>query len=76
MCLSHFLQTASQPPPDDFEKYIALYDYEAQRPDELSFHAGDILHVFEKDESGWFLGKISGFGRQGLFPSNYLQPHQ
>lgn len=45
----------------------ALYDYQASEPTELSFNAGDIINVLQKDPSGWWQGELNG--RVGAFPS-------
>jgi len=50
---------------------LALYDYTASESGELSFKEGEIIHVLEKDESGWWLGELNG--TQGLFPINYTE---
>ena len=52
----------------------ALYNFDGQRSDQLSFKRGDILYVYEMPESGWWLGKDSS-GRSGIFPYNYVQLH-
>ncbi|KAI0209499.1 Jouberin [Lamellibrachia satsuma] len=41
---------------EEYEKVVALYDYKAQRSDELSLRCGDLLPN----------------GQQGFFPSNYV----
>lgn len=38
----------------------ALYDYDATEPAELSFKAGDLLVVLQKDESGWWPCELRG----------------
>lgn len=35
----------------------------------LAFKAGDIIHVLNRDPSGWWDGEING--ARGWFPSNY-----
>lgn len=50
----------------------ALYDFVAQGPDELSFKAGDILHV-TGELNGWYLGRTSDGSKVGIFPSNYVK---
>ncbi|CAG9540438.1 unnamed protein product [Cercopithifilaria johnstoni] len=49
----------------------ALYPYEAQDTDELSFIAGDKFELVNKDSSGWWQGRMQN--RTGLFPGNYVR---
>ena len=55
----------------------ALYDYDAEDEDELTFKAGDQIDVLSKDsevsgDDGWWVGRVNGKGKIGLFPSNYV----
>ncbi|XP_066104536.1 jouberin [Saccopteryx bilineata] len=50
---------------------VALYDYTANRSDELSIHRGDIIRVFFKDNEDWWYGSI-GKGEEGYFPANHV----
>ena len=50
---------------------IALYDYQAQRSDELSLKRGDRIAVLFKDNDNWWMGELAN-GRQGFFPANYV----
>ena len=50
---------------------IALYDYVATKPDELSFYYGDFVTIIKMDYPGWWTGEING--TRGLLPSNYVQ---
>ncbi|KAJ8407711.1 hypothetical protein AAFF_G00267550 [Aldrovandia affinis] len=48
----------------------ALYAYDAQDTDELSFNADDVIDIVKEDASGWWTGRLRG--KQGLFPNNYV----
>ncbi|XP_075886581.1 abl interactor 2-like isoform X2 [Nelusetta ayraudi] len=54
------------------EKVVAIYDYSADKEDELSFQEGAIIYVVKKNEDGWFEGVMSG-ATTGLFPGNYVE---
>lgn len=48
----------------------ALYDYDAEEQEELSFKEGDVIEVIQRSDDGWWYGKLSN-GKTGLFPSNF-----
>uniref|UniRef100_A0AAQ4Q723 Osteoclast-stimulating factor 1 n=1 Tax=Gasterosteus aculeatus aculeatus TaxID=481459 RepID=A0AAQ4Q723_GASAC len=48
----------------------ALYAYDAQDTDELSFNAEELIDIIKEDASGWWTGRLRG--KQGLFPNNYV----
>ncbi|XP_062857887.1 intersectin-2a [Trichomycterus rosablanca] len=50
---------------------IAMYDYKAANGDELSFLKGQLINVFNKDDSDWWKGEVNGI--TGLFPTNYVK---
>jgi hypothetical protein len=53
----------------------ALYDYNAQEENELTFKAGDVIIVIVEDDSGWWQGKLEkNQSKEGLFPGNYCEP--
>ncbi|MBN3300010.1 MYO1E protein, partial [Amia calva] len=49
----------------------ALYAYDAQDTDELSFNASDVIEIFTEDSSGWWFGRLRG--KEGMFPGNYVE---
>ncbi|XP_075885012.1 myosin IEb [Nelusetta ayraudi] len=49
----------------------ALYAYDAQDTDELSFNAEDVIEILSEDPSGWWFGRLRG--REGMFPGNYVE---
>nr|CAG4709859.1 unnamed protein product [Naegleria fowleri] len=51
----------------------ALYDYDAQESNELSFKTGDVIEVLEESEGGWFMGRNLSTNKVGLFPSNFTE---
>ncbi|KAF8938924.1 hypothetical protein BGZ58_011143 [Dissophora ornata] len=49
----------------------AMYDYETEDATNLRFKKDDVIQVLAQLESGWWAGYCDG--RQGWFPSNYVQ---
>lgn len=54
------------------EFVLALHDFHPQHQNAtcLSFRAGQVIHVLNRDPSGWWDGEING--QRGWFPSNYV----
>jgi hypothetical protein len=50
----------------------ALYAYAPQAGDELQLRAGDMISVDQQMDDGWWSGTLPD-GRNGVFPSNYVQ---
>ena len=48
----------------------ALFNYDANDDDELSFKAGDVIRVL-KEQDGWLSGKFNG--KRGILPANYVE---
>jgi hypothetical protein len=53
--------------------YRAMYDYDAQDQDEVSFQDGDIITDCEIIDEGWILGTVQKTGQRGMIPSNYVE---
>lgn len=49
---------------------VALYDYQGEGSDELSFDPDDIITDIEMVDEGWWRGRCHD--RFGLFPANYV----
>ncbi len=49
-----------------------MHDFAPQQPNStcLTFRAGQVIHVLNRDSSGWWDGELEG--RRGWFPSNYV----
>uniref|UniRef100_A0A3P9MJL8 RIMS-binding protein 2 n=1 Tax=Oryzias latipes TaxID=8090 RepID=A0A3P9MJL8_ORYLA len=66
-------------PASGARRMIAIFDYDPRESSpntdieaELTFSAGDVIHVFgDMDEDGFFYGDLNG--HRGLVPSNFLQ---
>lgn len=54
--------------------YRAMYDYEAQDRDEVSFMDGDIIINCTPIDEGWMTGVVQRTGQTGMLPANYVEP--
>ncbi|CAF2190332.1 unnamed protein product [Rotaria magnacalcarata] len=64
---------SSQPNTLKLPQCIAIFPYEAQQDDELSFPADAVLEILhEANASGWFQARLGD--QIGLIPSTYVQP--
>lgn len=59
-------------PKNYLEKVLAIYDYNADKEDELTFQEGQVIYVLKKNDDGWWEGVMEGI--TGLFPGNYVEP--
>ncbi|NXF12403.1 HCLS1 protein, partial [Smithornis capensis] len=50
---------------------VALYDYQGEGDDEISFDPDDTITHIEMVDEGWWRGQCRG--RFGLFPANYVK---
>ncbi|EOA91293.1 hypothetical protein ACJQWK_03775 [Exserohilum turcicum] len=56
---------------------VVVHEFVARSPDELSLRRGDRIELIERDDDfgdGWFLGKNTETGENGLFPEVYTRP--
>ncbi|XP_075215894.1 osteoclast-stimulating factor 1-like [Lycorma delicatula] len=60
------------PKPGHVKVVRALYNYKAQRVDELSFQEGDLLYVFDQlSDPNWWKARCGK--KTGIIPSNYVE---
>ncbi|XP_015906359.1 abl interactor 2 isoform X2 [Parasteatoda tepidariorum] len=72
-----FMRRAEWVPKNFVEKVVAIYDYCADKEDELSFSENTIIYVMKKNDDGWYEGVMmdeAGGAVAGLFPGNYVEP--
>ncbi|XP_077568315.1 intersectin-2-like [Stigmatopora nigra] len=65
------LGSVSSASPSPVCQVIAMYDYTAANPDELSFSKGRLITVLDKSDPDWWRGEADGAA--GLLPANYVQ---
>lgn len=67
------MDSGSEDEGNDTQEYVlAMHDFAPQQQNVtcLSFRAGQVIHVINRDTSGWWDGELDG--RRGWFPSNYV----
>ena len=50
---------------------VALFDFDGENPNELSFKAGNTISLIEKVDSDWLRGRIDL--QEGIFPSSFVE---
>jgi hypothetical protein len=50
---------------------LAIYDFQGERPEDLSFSRGETVEILRTDDSGWWTGKLGK--KIGTFPYNFVQ---
>jgi len=55
------------------EVFVAVYEYEAQDDDEVSFIEGDRIIDTEAIDDGWMYGRVERTGNFGMLPANYVE---
>lgn len=53
--------------------YHAMYDYDAQDDDEVSFIEGDVIINCQAVDEGWVIGVVKRTNQKGMIPSNYIE---
>lgn len=52
--------------------YIALYDYDARVPDDLTFRQGDRLIILDESQPDWWRARSIQTNQEGYVPSNFI----
>ncbi len=51
---------------------VTVYEYTANKSDELTFGENELIFVIKKNDDGWWEGVMMN-GQTGLFPGNYVE---
>ncbi|XP_039538669.1 vinexin isoform X4 [Pimephales promelas] len=57
----------------EYGEAVALFNFNADLPVELSFRKGEIISIVRRVDDHWLEGRISGTTRSGIFPISYVQ---
>ncbi|KAM6220417.1 vinexin [Rhynchocyon petersi] len=56
----------------EYGEALAQYNFKGDLDVELSFRKGERICLIRKVNENWYEGRISGTGRQGIFPTSYI----
>uniref|UniRef100_UPI0037E874DA vinexin isoform X2 n=1 Tax=Semicossyphus pulcher TaxID=241346 RepID=UPI0037E874DA len=57
----------------DYGEAVALFNFNADLPVELSFRKGEVINITRRVDDQWLEGRITGTSRCGIFPATYVQ---
>ncbi|XP_036382925.1 vinexin isoform X1 [Megalops cyprinoides] len=57
----------------EYGEAMALFNFPADLPVELSFRKGERICVTRRVDDSWLEGRIPGTSRSGIFPASYVQ---
>ncbi|CAJ1068460.1 vinexin isoform X4 [Xyrichtys novacula] len=57
----------------DYGEAVALFNFNADLPVELSFRKGEVINITRRVDDQWLEGRITGTSRSGIFPASYVQ---
>ncbi|XP_004402258.1 PREDICTED: vinexin [Odobenus rosmarus divergens] len=60
----------------EYGEAVAQYNFKGDLEVELSFRKGERVCLIRKVNENWYEGRISGTGRQGIFPASYVQVYR
>ncbi|KAM5264116.1 vinexin [Ctenodactylus gundi] len=57
----------------EYGEAVAQYTFKGDLEVELSFRKGERICLIRQVNENWYEGRITGTGRQGIFPASYVQ---
>ncbi|KAK7474537.1 hypothetical protein BaRGS_00034231, partial [Batillaria attramentaria] len=60
-------------PQDELPVYRVIHEFPTQQETQLPLTPGDLVHVEETADNGWWRGRVKGKERSGWFPSSFLE---
>nr|KAG5690206.1 hypothetical protein BaRGS_019002 [Batillaria attramentaria] len=58
---------------DEQPVYRVIHEFPTQQETQLPLTPGDLVHVEETADNGWWRGRVKGKERSGWFPSSFLE---
>jgi uncharacterized membrane protein len=58
---------------EELGEAVALYDFVATEPTQLSVSAGEVVRVLSKPADAWFVARSKATGKEGSVPENYVR---
>ncbi|XP_041131321.1 tyrosine-protein kinase TXK [Polyodon spathula] len=75
-CQSHRSRRKPPPPPPEEEedqlRVIAMYDFLAKEPTDLTLQRGQEYIILHKQDQHWWTARDVKYGHEGYIPSNYV----
>ncbi|KAK1175305.1 tyrosine-protein kinase TXK-like isoform X2 [Acipenser oxyrinchus oxyrinchus] len=75
-CQSHRSRRKPPPPPPEEEedqlRVIAMYDFLAKEPTDLTLQRGQEYIILRKQDQHWWTARDVKYGHEGYIPSNYV----
>ncbi|XP_065186408.1 tyrosine-protein kinase SRK2-like [Sycon ciliatum] len=56
--------------------FVALFDYEARVPEDLTFKKNDLLELVNGEDPNWWLARHTRTQKEGFIPSNFVAKAQ
>ena len=70
------MQVIHNKPTTELPVYVAKFDYEGKKGQDLSIMKGDLLYVIMIEGENWWCAQSCKTGKAGFIPSNYVTLHK